>query len=123
MGLNRGSYPRKSGIHVREVLNTTGGDTFGGSYMVTVPAKLTGRLRERKQFSRRDAAEEWADRAFLGYRKQGQDFFALTEEERREVAANLPYLRQHGISIAEAVRLAVKHMRPEGSHQDGATGG
>jgi integrase len=107
-------YPKKSGIRIREILNATGGDAFGASYMVTVPAKLTGKLRERKQFPRRDAAEEWADKTFLGYRKQGEDFFALTEEERREVAANLPFLRQHGISVAEAVRFAVKHLRPEG---------
>lgn len=107
-------YPKKSGIRVREVLNATGGDAFGGSYLVTVPAKLTGKLRERKQFRRREAAEEWADKTFLGYRKQGEDFFALTEEERREVTANLPFLRQHGISIAEAVGFAVKHLRPEG---------
>ncbi len=107
-------YPKKSGIFIREILNATGGDAFGASYMVTVPAKLTGKLRERKQFTRRDAAEEWADKTFLGYRKQGEDFFALTEEERREVTANLPFLRQHGISVSEAVRFAVKHLRPEG---------
>jgi integrase len=112
--LEKWEYPKKSGIHIREILNATGGDAFGASYMVTVPAKLTGKLRERKQFARREAAEDWADKTFLGYRKQGEDFFALTEEERREVAANLPFLRKHGISIAEAVRLAVKHLRPEG---------
>ncbi len=113
-GLKSWEYPKKSGIRIREILNATGGDAFGASYMVTVPAKLTGKLRERKQFTRREDAEDWADKTLLGYRKQGEDFFALTEEERREVAANLPFLRKHGISIADAVRLAVKHLRPEG---------
>ena len=110
-------YPKKSGIRIREVLNATGGDAFGVSYLVSVPAKLTGRLRERKQFAKRVAAEEWADKTYLGYRKQGEDFFSLTEEEHREVTANLPFLRQHGISIAEAVRFAVKHLRLEGRNK------
>jgi len=65
--LQKWEYPKKSGIHIREILNTTGGDAFGASYMVTVPAKLTGKLRERKQFTRREDAEDWADKTFLGY--------------------------------------------------------
>jgi integrase len=107
-------YPKKSGIHIREILNATSGNRFGASYLVTVPARITGKLRQRKQFAERADAEEWADKTFLGYRKQGEDFFVVTDEERREVAANLPFLRQHGISLGEAVRFAVKHLRPEG---------
>lgn len=107
-------YPKKSGIRIREILNSTGGDAFGASYLVTVPGKLTGKLRARKQFTRRDAAEDWAEETFQGYRKQGQDFFNMTEEERREVAAHLPFLREHKISIADAVRFAVKHLRSDG---------
>jgi len=105
--------PKKSGIRIREVLNTTTGATFGASYLVTVPAKITGKLRERKQFKERAEAEEHAEKAFSGFKKQGQDFFALSETERREVAASLPLLREHGVSITEAVRFAVKHLRPE----------
>lgn len=77
--LQKWEYPKKSGIHIRQILNATGGDAFGASYMVTVPAKLTGKFRARKQFARREDAEDWADKTFLGYRKQGEDFFALTE--------------------------------------------
>jgi integrase len=107
-------YPKKSGIRIREVLNATGGDAFGASYLVTVPSKLTGKLRDRRQFKVRQEAEKWASDTLAGCRKQGEDFFALSEDERREVAANLPELRKHGVSLTEAVRFAVKHLRPEG---------
>lgn len=107
-------YPKKSGIRIREVLNLNGGDAFGASYLVTLPSKVTGKGRERKQFKNRTDAEQWADKSFRGYRIEGEGFFALTDAERREVAANIPLLRQHGISIAEAVQFAIKRMRPEG---------
>lgn len=108
-------YPKKSGIRIRDVFNINDGDAFGGSYLVTVPSKITGRLRERRQFKDKTAAEKWADDIFNGYRKQGHDFFDISAQERQEVGASLPLLRKHGISIGEAVRFAVKHLRPEGT--------
>lgn len=107
-------FPKASGIRIREVLNLHKGEAFGGSFLVVVPAKLTGRLRARKQFKTKLDAEAWAEKQFRGHRKQGEDFFSLTDAERREVAATMPLLRQHGVSISEAVRFAVKHLRPEG---------
>jgi integrase len=107
-------YPKKSGIRIREVLNLNGGDAFGASYLVTLPVKVTGKGRERKQFKNRPDAEQWAESSFRGYRMEGEGFFALTDAERREVAASVPMLREHGISIAEAIQFAIKRMRPEG---------
>ena len=112
--LSSWEYPKKSGIRIREILNNNGGDAFGASYLVTVPAKLTGKLRERRQFKHREEAENWADDTLTGCRKQGEDFFSLSDDERREVAVALPMLREHGISLDEAIRFAVKHLRPEG---------
>jgi integrase len=112
--LKNWEHPKNSGIHLREVLNRHGGETFGAAYLVTLPSKITGKNRERKQFKGRAAAEEWANKAFLGYRKEGEGFFALSDTERREVAASLPLLREKGISISEAVQFAIKGLRPEG---------
>lgn len=112
--LSSWEYPKKSGIRIREFLNNNGGAAFGASYLVTVPAKLTGKLRERRQFKHREEAESWADVTLTGCRKQGEDFFSLSDDERREVAVALPMLREHGISLDEAIRFAVKHLRPEG---------
>jgi len=113
-GLKSWEHPKKSGIRIREILNASQGEAFGGSFLVTVPSRLTGRLRDRRQFKDKADAEKWAGTIFAGQRKQGHDFFALTAQERQEVGAVLPLLRQQGISIGEAVRFAVKHIRPEG---------
>ena len=107
-------FPKASGIRIREMLNLHDGEAYGASYLVVIPAKLTGRLRERKQFKTKTEAEAWAEKQFKGCKKQGEDFFALTDAERREVAANMPLLREHGVSISEAVRFALKHLRAEG---------
>ncbi len=107
-------YPKKSGIRIRELLNQHDGGAFGASYLVTIPAKATGKGRERKQFKNRPDAEAWADKAFRGQRMEGEGFFALSDAERRDAASSIPLLRQHGISIAEAVQFALKRMRPEG---------
>ena len=108
-------YPKKSGIRIREILNTTKGEAFDGSYLVTVPARITGGLRERKQFAERADAEEHAESAFRGFKKQGHDFFALSDAERRDVAAVTPLLREHEIALGDAVRFAVARMRPAGA--------
>ena len=104
-------HPKKSGIRIRSVFNAYEGKAFGVSYLVTVPSRLTGRLRERRQFKDRILAQEWAEKIFEGSRKQGEDFFSLTELERQVVAATLPLLRKQGISISEAVRFAAQHIR------------
>ncbi len=101
-------HPKKSGIRIRSVFNAYEGKAFGVSYLVTVPSRLTGRLRERRQFKDRILAQEWAEKIFEGSRKQGEDFFSLTELERQVVAATLPLLRKQGISISEAVRFAAQ---------------
>ncbi len=107
-------YPKKSGISIRELLNLHAGDAFGASYLVTLPTKLTGKGLERKQFKDRAEAEAWADNSFSGFKQDGQSFFAASETERREFLASLPLIREHGITIGEAVRFAIKRMRSEG---------
>jgi integrase len=107
-------YPKKSGIRIREVLNANGGERFGASYLVTIPAKITGKLRERKQFKDKAEAEKCANDTIKGCQLQGQEFFALSDQERREVSVSLPELRKHGVSVVEAVRFSLKHLRPEG---------
>ena len=78
-------YPKKSGIRIRELLNQHDGDAFGASYLATIPAKATGKGRERKQFKNRPDAEAWADKAFRGQRMEGEGFFALSDATRRSL--------------------------------------
>jgi hypothetical protein len=81
--------PKKSGIRVREILNAHGGETYGGAYLATIPAKITGKLMLRQQFKERSEAEKFAEDTFRGYRKQGQELFALSDQQRREIAAHM----------------------------------
>jgi integrase len=107
-------HPKKSGIRIREIINSHAGEDYSGSYLVIVPAKFTGKLRLRRQFKDRADAENWAEETFTGYRQQGHAFFGLSEHERQEIGSLMPKLREQGLSIAEAVRFALKRMKPEG---------
>ncbi len=106
--------PKHSGIRIRALINRHSGETFGASYIVTLPAKLTGTTVKRKQFRKRAKAEQWADEQFRGARKEGETYFSLTDAERREIVACLPDLRAHGIRVGEAIRFAVKGLKPLG---------
>lgn len=110
-------YPRGSGIRIREQINVHGGEAYGASYQVTVPAKLSGTVRERKQFPSKERAEQWACEQLRGFKAQGEGFFEATQAERNEFAHCLPKLREHGISLTEAVEFAIERLRPAGGER------
>jgi len=107
-------HPKDSGIRIREKINTSGKDAFGVSYAVTIPSKVSGAARIRKQFSEKSKAEEWAKDQWNGYQDQGKVFFDSTSQERNEFANVLPKLRERGISLREAVEFALPRLRPSG---------
>lgn len=107
-------HPKGSGIRIRGKINTSGKETYGTSYAVTVPSKVSGKERIRKQFPDRDKAEQWASDQWKGFQKQGETFFEATTLERNEFADMLPLLREKGISLREAVMFALPRLRPEG---------
>lgn len=111
--LKQWEHPPKSGIWIAEVLNRSGGESFGVSYKVTLPAKLAG-TRQRKQFSTQALAEEFAASEQDRLKRHGQEGLSLTPAERREVATAMERLAPAGIGILEAVEFALRHMRPEG---------
>lgn len=112
--LRKWEHPKGSGIFIRELINVTQGEARGISYQVTVPSKQTGGARIRKQFSTVEGAEEYASEVTDGKQKQGEVFFKATDAERNEFAQVLPKLREHGISLTQAVDFAVERLRPEG---------
>ena len=107
-------YPKNSGIWIKEILNSHSRGTFNGALQVVIPAKLTGRLRERKQFKTRAEAEACADEAYSGHTKQGQDFFKPTLQDRRELITHIPALREKKLTVSEALTFALKHLLPAG---------
>jgi integrase len=112
--LNSWIHPKDSDIRIRPKINTSGKDAYGVSYAVTVPSKISGAARIRKQFSEKSKAEEWAKNQWNGFQSQGKDFFESTSQERREFASVLPRLRERGISLSEAVEFALPRLRPSG---------
>ncbi|MBT5169290.1 MAG: hypothetical protein HOL92_12555, partial [Opitutales bacterium] len=59
-GLETVEFPENSGILISEVVNTSKGNVFGGSYDVLIPAKVRGRGkggRIRKRFKELKAAK------------------------------------------------------------------
>jgi integrase len=107
-------HPKKSGIKISLKDNRTNGKNFGVSFIVTIPAKVTGSNRQRKQFKEESIAKKWADQQWSGHSKQGEVYFKATTEERNEFASLLPDLREAGISMTEAVRFALPRLRPPG---------
>lgn len=110
-------FPKNSKIKIREVLNYHNGEIFGASYMVTVPARVTGTVRRRRQFKDRVDAESWAAEELRGAQKQGEDYFKASPEERREFVEMIPLLREKGLGLREVVEFAVPRLRPPGGEQ------
>lgn len=103
-------YPRNSGITIRPIDNATSGKVFGISYQVTVPGKVSGRGRIRKQFPKKNDARLFAERQHKGARQEGEGFFDLNPEERRQIGAMVPKLREREISITYAIQYALDRL-------------
>lgn len=109
-------YPKKSGIKIRELMNSRGKDYYGISYRVTIPAKLTGSDRIIKQFKAKEDAEDWADKQYAGYVKSGQDFSELTDKQRKEATLAVQMAEKEGFNIIEVMNFALPRMKPEGGN-------
>jgi integrase len=112
--LQRWEHPKDSKIYIREIINLNEGDTYNGSYMVTIPAKVTGTVRKRRQFKTKAKAEKWASEECRGANKQGEDYFKLPPTLRRQLVEVAPLLKTHELTLQEVVDYAVPRLRPDG---------
>lgn len=118
--LKKWEYPKKSGIWIREFVYS---QTFEGkqktysAYRVTIPAKLTGSLRKRKQCKTKDEAEKFASTQHKGIKKLGEEYFTASDDERKEFSYCLPRLREHGITLTQAVDFAIARLNPKGGER------
>ena len=106
-------HPKKSGIWIREFAykqSFNGKEAMYSFFQVTLPVKLTGKARKRKQFKTKLDAERWTADQYRGVRKQGEDFFKTTDGERREFTEWMPKLRESGITLEEAAEFALKRL-------------
>lgn len=103
-------YPDGSGIVIAVRPNQKNGDITGFSHFVTVPAALTGQKRIRRQFSKVEEAEEYAD-GFLKQRGTGD----LSVRELAEAQTQMARLRDAGMTLTAAVDYALGNMPRNGS--------
>lgn len=107
-------YPASSGIIIAEIANRTGGEAFGVSYQVRIPAKLAGN-REQHQRKTKIEAETLAEDRFIALKQHGRLFAALPPAAQEEAAlAWSKYLQKSGVGFLEAAATAVRVLRPEG---------
>jgi integrase len=101
-------YPPKSGIIITAKKNPSG----KRAWRVDISAKRTGNQREQKQFRTREAAERHASRRWQDIQSVGQRAFALTGAEREDAVRALEILKDSGLSLLEAVKVAIRHATP-----------
>lgn len=109
-GLESIYHPEGSGIRIRQIVNTTNGRAYDGSYQVDVPRNLTGGRRLRIQRSSLEEAKREAEKHYQGAKVMGHSFFALRNEDRAEIHDWLPKLKAAGISFAQAAEFALTHL-------------
>ena len=89
-------FPKGSGVTIRPIPNKTNGATFGESYLVTLPGKVTGKGRERKQFTTLQAAKDHAAEAVNGVRAVGGRFVELEHTDRDATLRLLDGIKERG---------------------------
>lgn len=110
-------YPKGSKIKLRPIENITQGQKRGISWQVTVPSKVTGNGRVRKQFQTEKEAKAFAEKQHKGAQQEGEAYFNLTPEERREIGIMVPKLRKKGISISYAIQYAIDRVPTGGKER------
>lgn len=89
-------FPKGSGITIRPIANRTSGEAYGQSFIVTLPGKLTGNGRERRQFTTLRGAKDYASESFGGIRAVGGKFVDLEHAERDAALRLLDAIKERG---------------------------
>ena len=96
-------FPKGSGVTIRPVANITSGQAYGQSYLVTLPGKVTGKGRERRQFETEQAAKDYAAEAFNGVRAVGGRFVELEHGDRDATLRLLDGIKKRGGEAQDVV--------------------
>lgn len=101
-------YPPKSGIIITSKQNPSG----KRAWRVDISAKRTGGQREQKQFRTKEAAQKHASQRWNDIQLVGQRAFALTGAEREDAVRALEILKESGLSLLEAAKVAIRYAKP-----------
>lgn len=75
-------FPKGSRITIRPVTNITNGKAYKQSWLVTLPGKVTGKGRERRQFETEQAAKDYATQTFAGVSEVGRRYLESDHADR-----------------------------------------
>ena len=89
-------FPKQSGVTIRTVGNRTNGEAYGQAWLVTLPGRLTGNGRERKQFKTLQAAKDFASQSVAGVRAVGGKFIDLEHTDRDATLRLLDAIKERG---------------------------
>lgn len=102
LGKERWAHP--VGINISQIDNKSKGRAFGFSYLVTIPARLTGKpTRIRKQYNEFEHAAYYANEVLKAIEEGGTSSFALSPAQTQESLRALKLLDGSGLSLIEAV--------------------
>jgi integrase/recombinase XerD len=116
MNLKLSVKATKLGIRVRKVTNASQGEKYGHSWLVTVPGRVTGGQRVRKQFKGSEGREavDFAEGQANLAKETGHSGFNLTVEQRVEAESAFRKLAPLGLSLREVVDCGITVLRPAG---------
>ena len=108
-------FPKRQGFGYESSCTPTplkGKQGTYNDYQVIVLAKIRGKTRKRNQCNTIIEEQNFATQILAGYKKQGEDYFRATDDERKESSTGIPKLRENGIPLTKAIEFAIKRLRP-----------
>lgn len=96
-------FPKKSGVTIRPISNRTNGEEYGQGWLVTLPGKVTGNGRERKQFKTLQAAKDFATASVEGVRAIGGKFIGMEHSDRDATLRLLDAIKERGGEAQDVV--------------------
>lgn len=108
-------YPKQSGVTVRAIANRTNGEAYGQGWLVTLPGKVTGNGRERKQFKTLQAAKDFASESVAGVRAIGGKFIELEHTDRDATLRLLDAIKERGGEAQDVVDDVIAALRAIGA--------
>jgi len=110
--LGKYEYPKKSGIKISLVQNSTSGKNYGASYRVYIPSKYTGKAYLQKQLPSEAEAKEFASSTYKNSIKHGTSASDITTAEILDAQEAINLLKGSGInsSLKELALYAIPRL-------------
>lgn len=118
-------HPPGSGIKITELPNKTGGQVFGVSYRVIIPAKLLGvpNKREMRQEGTLADAKALAEDRLVALKAHGTTFASIPADAQRALAIAWSILEAHnkqagsGLNVVDTIKAGIRTLDPVGGRR------